>query len=86
MVWDTNLEAPLASVAEWKNGKGFEATASNGSRVTIASVTISGSDVIITCGSDPSPGTLVSYAMIADKERMQTPFPGALRWGPLARF
>jgi lysophospholipase L1-like esterase len=83
MVWDTSLEAPHASVPEWTNGKGFEVTASDGSRVAITSVAISGSDVVITCAADPGPGALVSYAMIAEKERMQTPFPGSPRWGLL---
>ncbi len=83
MVWDSNMGAPHASVAEWKNGKGFEVTAADGSKVGIASVAISGADVVITCGSDPGPGARVSYAMIAEKERMQTPFPGSPRWGLL---
>ncbi|HUA66720.1 MAG TPA: dockerin, partial [Alphaproteobacteria bacterium] len=83
MVWDTNMESPHASVAEWKNGNGFEVTASDGSRVAIDSVAISGVDVIVTCASDPGPGALVSYAMIGEKKRMQTPFPGSPRWGLL---
>ena len=83
MVWDTTLEAPHASVAEWKNGKGFEVTASTGSKVTIASVAILGSNVVVTCASDPGPGAQVSYAMIGEKERMQTPFLGSPRWGLL---
>jgi hypothetical protein len=83
MVWDGSFESPHASVAEWKNGKGFEVTASDGTKVAITSVAISGRDVVITCASDPGPGTRVSYAMIAERERMQTPFLGSPRWGLL---
>jgi lysophospholipase L1-like esterase len=83
MVWDTSMEAPHASVAEWKNGKGFEVITSDGSRVTIASVAVSGDQVVITCASDPGPGARVSYAMIAGEDRMQIPFPGSPRWGLL---
>lgn len=83
MVWDTSFESPHASVPEWKNGKGFEVTASDGSKISIVSVAISGYDVIVTCASEPDPGARVGYAMIAEKERMRTPFPGSPRWGLL---
>jgi lysophospholipase L1-like esterase len=83
MIWDTRMETPHSSIAEWKNGKGFEVTASDGARVAIASTAISADDVVITCVSDPGPGARMSYAMIGEKERMQKPFPGSPRWGLL---
>ena len=83
LFWETRFETPHPSVAEWKRGKGFEVSTSNGSRVAIASVDISGSSVIITCASDPGPDARVGYAMVGEKIRMAAPFPGTFRWGLL---
>ena len=83
LVWETNFEAPHQSVEEWTRGKGFEVSTASGARVAIASVAISGNAVVITCASDPGPGARVGYAMIGEKARMATPFPGTFRWGLL---
>jgi len=83
LVWDTNLELPHPSIAEWKDGKGFEVSAAGDKKVAIASVAISGDDVVITCAYEPGPGARVGYAMIGETNRMATPFPGTFRWGLL---
>ncbi|HEY9061282.1 MAG TPA: dockerin type I domain-containing protein [Pseudobacteroides sp.] len=80
LVWDTTLPAPNQSVTEWKNGKGFEVTAS-GTKVTISSVEISGNSVKITCASDlPASGVKVSYAYTAVRTARSN---GTIRWGLL---
>ena len=58
-------------------------SSAGGGRVAIASVTISGDAVIITCASDPGPNARLSYAMIGEKARMDAPFRGTFRWGLL---
>ena len=83
LVWETRFEAPHPSIEEWKQGNGFEVSTSSGTRVAIASVAISGSALVITCASDPGPGARVGYAMVGEKNRMATPFPGTFRWGLL---
>jgi lysophospholipase L1-like esterase len=83
LVWDTNLESPHPSVSEWKDGNGFEVTTADGQKVAIASVAISGSSVVITCAADPGDRARVGYAMVGEKERMASPFPGTFRWGLL---
>jgi hypothetical protein len=82
LVWDTNFAAPHQSIAEWKNGKGFEVIAASGEKVAILSVAISG-DAVVTCASDPGPGARLGYAMTGEKERMAVPFKGTYRWGLL---
>jgi hypothetical protein len=82
LAWDTTLPAPHASAyKEWAQGRGFE-VASGGTRVTIASVALSGSDAVqITCASDlPASGTTVAYALTADGT---TRANGTVRWGLL---
>jgi lysophospholipase L1-like esterase len=83
LVWDTNLESPHQSIAEWKDGKGFEVSTASDEKMAITSVAISGNDVVVTCASDPGPGARVGYAMMGEKNRMTTPFPGTFRWGLL---
>ena len=83
LVWETRFEAPHQSIREWNRGKGFEITKADGDKVTITSVEISGNAVVITCAADPGRGARVSYAMIGEKDRMQTPYPGTFRWGLL---
>ncbi len=83
LVWDRNLAAPHPSVAEWRNGKGFEVTTAAGDKVAIDSVGISGDGVIIHSASDPGPNAWVGYATIGEKVRMEAPFPGTFRWGLL---
>ncbi|HVM60673.1 MAG TPA: dockerin [Verrucomicrobiae bacterium] len=83
LVWDTRLESPHQSIAEWKNGKGFEVSTAGNEKVTITSVAISGSNVVVTCASDPGPFAHVGYAMISNTNRMTAPFPGTVRWGLL---
>jgi hypothetical protein len=83
LVWDTAFQKPHESVEEWKEGNGFEVSASGGAKVAIASVAISGDAVVITCASDPGPGARVSYAMIGERVRMGAPFKGTFRWGLL---
>ncbi|HZL44454.1 MAG TPA: dockerin [Verrucomicrobiae bacterium] len=83
LVWDTAFQKPHESVEEWKEGKGFEVSASTGGKVAIASVAISGDAVLITCASDPGAGARVSYAMIGERARMAAPFKGTFRWGLL---
>ncbi|GAE88291.1 hypothetical protein [Acetivibrio straminisolvens] len=77
---DNTLPAPNQStLTEWRNGKGFEVTAS-GSRVTISSVEISGNSVIITCANElPAWGVKVGYAFTGGKARPN----GTYRWGLL---
>jgi hypothetical protein len=83
LVWDTTFQAPHQSVAEWKNGKGFEVNTPDGAKVTITSVEISGDSVVVSCASDPGSGARVGYAMIGEKPRMTAPFNGTFRWGLL---
>jgi hypothetical protein len=82
LTWETTFQAPHQSIAEWKNGKGFEVRTASG-RVTINSVAISGDSVQITCASTVAAGTFVDYALTADPARMSTPFAGLTRWGLL---
>jgi len=83
LVWDTRFTEPHPSIAEWKNGKGFEVIAASGEKVAITSAAIAGDAVIITCASDPGPGARLGYAMTGEKERMAAPFEGTYRWGRL---
>jgi hypothetical protein len=82
LTWETTFQAPHQSIAEWKNGKGFEVRTASGN-VTINSVAISGDSVQITCASAVAAGTFVDYALNADPARMSTPFAGLTRWGLL---
>ncbi len=83
LAWDTNLEKPHQSVAEWQNGNGFEVCTAGGDKVTISFVAISGDNVVITCDSDPGSGARLSYAMIGEKKKMAAPHAGTFRWGCL---
>jgi hypothetical protein len=83
LLWDTNLAPPHPSIPEWKDAKGFEVSTSDGEKVAITSVAILGDSVVITCATDPGPSARVGYAMIGEKERMSSPFPGTFRWGLL---
>jgi Carbohydrate esterase, sialic acid-specific acetylesterase len=84
LMWDTNLEAPHATVAEWKNGKGFEVMSSGGQKVAIDSAEIKGDSVVITCSADPGTNAKVSYALYVDgRTHMTKPFRGFPRWGLL---
>jgi lysophospholipase L1-like esterase len=83
LVWETNFAQPHPSIDEWKDGKGFEVSTSDGAKVAITSVAISSDAVIITCASDPGPGARVGYAMVGEKPRMTAPFNGTFRWGLL---
>lgn len=65
LVWETAFQAPHQSIPEWKQGKGFEVNAADGTKVSIASAEISGDTVLITCASDPGPNARVGYAMMA---------------------
>jgi lysophospholipase L1-like esterase len=82
LVWETTFPAAHPTIAEWKNGKGFEVRTASG-RVTINSVAISGDSVQITCASTLAAGTFVEYALTAEPTRMSTPFAGLTRWGQL---
>jgi len=83
LVWEKDFELPHSSSAAWKNGKGFEVSSAGGDKVAIVSAEIAGSDVIITCATDVGSSARLSYAMIGEKPRMQTPFQGTYRWGLL---
>ena len=83
LAWETNLAPPHPSIPEWKVGKGFEVSTSVGEKIAITSVDISGDAVVITCSTDPGPGARIGYAMIGEKTRMSSPFPGTFRWGLL---
>lgn len=83
LVWDTNLATPHPSIPEWKDAKGFEVSTSAGEKIAVASVAIAGDSVVITCAADPGPNARISYAMIGEKQRMSSPFPGTYRWGLL---
>jgi lysophospholipase L1-like esterase len=83
LVWETAFSTPHPSVAQWKQGKGFEVTSAAGDRVAITSVEISGDAVIITCAADPGSGARVGYAMIGERAKMTAPYGGTSRWGLL---
>ena len=83
LVWGMELESPHPSIPEWKNAKGFEVSTSAGEKMAVTSVAISGDAVVITCTTDPGPGARIGYAMIGEKKRMSSPFPGTFRWGLL---
>jgi len=84
LVWDNVLPAPYQNIIEWRAGRGFEVRLTNGSRITISAVAISGNSVQITCASDlPASGVVVAYAMTSNGSNMTTPYPGTLRWGQL---
>jgi lysophospholipase L1-like esterase len=83
MAWETNFSLPHQSVEQWKEGKGFEVTSASGTKVPIKSVELSGDSVVVTCANDPGAGTRVSYAMIGERTKMSSPFPGTARWGLL---
>jgi len=84
LAWDANLEAPHATLAEWKNGKGFEVTAADGQKVTINSTKIKGDAVVITCATDPGANARVSYALYGEgRIHMSKPYRGFPRWGLL---
>lgn len=82
LVWDTTLPAPHQSaLTEWRNGKGFEVYTTGGSRITIASVAISGNSVIITCANPlPASGVKVGYAFTGGGDKRAN---GTFRWGLL---
>lgn len=83
LVWEAGFEAPHPSIAEWKDGKGFEVSTAAGEKVGITSVAIAGDAVVITCASDPGADARVGYAMLGEKRRMSVPFAGTFRWGLL---
>jgi hypothetical protein len=83
LAWEDTFQAPHQSIAEWKQGRGFEVSTSSGSRVAIDSVAIAGDAVLISCASDPGPDARVGYAMIGERPRMSAPFDGTFRWGQL---
>lgn len=85
LAWDTDMEAPHATVAEWKNGRGFEVISSGGQKVAIASTEIKGDTVVITCATDPGANARVSYALYSDgrSSHMTRPYRGFPRWGLL---
>ncbi len=85
LAWDTDMEAPHATVAEWKNGRGFEVISSGGQKVAIASTEIKGDTVVITFATDPGANARVSYALYSDgrSSHMTRPYRGFPRWGLL---
>lgn len=83
LVWESSFQPPHPSIAEWKEGRGFEVTTSAGVKVGIVSAVISGDAVVLTCGSDPGPEARVSYAMTGERAMMTSPFRGTFRWGLL---
>jgi len=84
LVWDTNFSPPHQSIPEWKDGKGFEVTSANGTKVAITSVAIDGNAVVIHCATDPGPGATIGYAMVGSRnEQMKAPYLGTYRWGLL---
>jgi hypothetical protein len=84
LVWEDTYPSPhQTALTEWSAGKGFEVRAGN-TPIAIASVEISGDDVVITCSGDlPASGLNVGYAQTADSAAMTMPHPGTLRWGLL---
>ncbi len=83
LVWETAFQSPHASIAAWKEGKGFEVTTASGTKVAIDSAAISGDAVVITCRADPGAKARVGYAMVGERARMTAPFGGTFRWGLL---
>jgi len=81
--WDTAMSAPHPSVEEWKNGKGFEVTAADKTKIAIQSIELFDDSLIIMCATDPGPSARVSYATVGERVRMAEPFPGTYRWGLL---
>ena len=67
--WDPNLTPPHQTAnTAWKNGQGFEVINASKEPVAIASVAISGSNVILTLAATPTAGTAltVGYATTQD--------------------
>lgn len=83
LAWETTFSAPHHSIEQWHQGRGFEVTSAAGERITITSAAISGDAVILTCATDPGPGSLVSYAMVGEHTKMSAPFAGTTHWGQL---
>jgi hypothetical protein len=68
LVWDTALAPPHQQLNQaWANGKGFEVSDQSNKPLTIASATISGSNVVITLSADPGASKVhVAYALTQD--------------------
>ncbi len=68
LVFDANVAPPHAQAnTEWAAGKGFEVTDAGGAKLTIASATISGSNVLLTLSADPGAAKVnVAYAITQD--------------------
>jgi lysophospholipase L1-like esterase len=81
--WEMSLEAPHPSIPEWQVGQGFEVSTADGQKVAITSMGIEGNSVVIGCATDPGDYARVGYAMVGEKKRMASPFPGTFRWGLL---
>jgi lysophospholipase L1-like esterase len=78
--WDDAFDAP--SIQEWVNGRGFELR-TNSSKITIASVEISGDAVVVTAGTDlPASGLIVGYALSSQGVQMNQASK-SVRWGQL---
>lgn len=83
LVWETEFDAPLQGVEEWKAGKGFELRGPSG-RIAIRYVEICDGSVTIETTEDlPESGVFVGYALTGQTEKMAAPHPGTLRWGLL---
>jgi hypothetical protein len=83
LVWDTELDAPLQSIEEWKAGKGFELRGPGG-RMGIRYVEICDSSVFIESSEDlPESGVFIGYALTGQAEAMVAPHAGTFRWGLL---
>ena len=83
--WDSTFSTPHATVAEWAAGKGFELRDAGGKKLPISDVELSqdSRQVLITCPEEVVPGTILSYAMVANPTKRQTPSSGTVRWGLL---
>lgn len=68
LVFDANVAPPHTQAnVEWAAGKGFEVTDGAGGKLTIASATISGANVLLTLSADPGAATVnVAYAITQD--------------------
>jgi hypothetical protein len=83
--WDSTLGTPHSGTSEWTAGKGFELRDVAGKKLPIADVELTrdSRQVLITCPDEIPAGAILSYAMVANPTKRQTPSGGTVRWGLL---
>jgi hypothetical protein len=83
LVWESEFDAPLQAVEEWKAGKGFELR-SGSKRLAIRYVEICDSSVTVETTEDlPESDLFIGYALTGQTDKMAAPHTGTFRWGLL---